>query len=351
MRKTRKSTENIVRAMHARLTSQRGAQTTSGDDGLNRGDPSAMAHHYLQFLDYLRVRNYSPRTIENHRHSLLHFLTWCQDRDLYLPSAVTRAILESYQRWLFHLRQPNDRPLGIAAQKGRLGTLKTFFRWLCRERLIPHNPASELELPRSEKRLPQPALTLAQIESILALPVIQDPMGLRDRAIMETFFSSAIRRSELCRLQIQDLQPERHLLYVRQGKGKKDRVVPIGQRALHWVQRYLHHARPILDPTPTEQTLFLSAYGQPISPDHLSGLVTRYIQQAGLGPKGSCHLFRHSCATLMMENGADIRLIQEMLGHARIETTSIYTSVTVRQLQKIHSLTHPAESNPASEDK
>jgi integrase/recombinase XerD len=161
---------------------------------------------------------------------------------------------------------------------------------------------------------------------------------------MEVLYSTAIRRSELCRLQLNDLMADRALIAVRQGKGRKDRVVPVGSRALTWIDRYLNQARLQLDINRGERALFLSAYGEAITADHLSRIIAGYISQAHPGRKGSCHLFRHTCATLMLENGADVRYIQQLLGHANLETTSLYTEVTVRQLQKVHALTHPAEN-------
>jgi integrase/recombinase XerD len=139
------------------------------------------------------------------------------------------------------------------------------------------------------------------------------------------------------------LNIERGVLFVRQGKGKKDRVVPIGARALSWINKYLHDVRPELLTDPHERALFLSGYGDSgMSPDYLTRLITSYIRHAGI-MTGGCHLFRHTCATLMLENGADTRFIQQLLGHANLSTTQIYTEVSIRQLQRVHAMTHPAE--------
>lgn len=339
--KTRKKWQNVLRALKSRPEQKRGGGRAEGD-GLDHNHPGGLAEVYRQYLDYLQVRNYSARTVGSRRNNLQHFISWCQERDLYLPGDITRPILESYQRWLHRFRQKNGKPLGTVTQQQHLTCVKALFKWLCRQNLLLHNPASELEMPRSEKRLPQPALTVSEVETILSLADLADPMGLRDRAIMEVFYSTAIRRSELSRLLLEDIGFDRKTLWVRQGKGMRDRVVPIGERALHWIDRYLLTARPKLETDNNQRALFLSAYGEAITPDHLSRLIAGYIEAANIGRKGSCHLFRHTCATLMLENGADIRYIQQLLGHANLETTSIYTEVTVRQLQKIHSITHPA---------
>ena len=169
------------------------------------------------------------------------------------------------------------------------------------------------------------------------------PLGIRDRAILETLYSSGIRRMEVVRLQLGDLHLERRVLMIRQGKGKKDRVAPIGDRALAWIGKYLNEGRPLLEVDPSQRALFLSGYGDSaMSADYLSRLVSQYVRAAGIA-HGGCHLFRHSCATLMLENGADIRFIQQMLGHANLSTTQIYTEVSIQQLQRIHAMTHPAE--------
>lgn len=175
------------------------------------------------------------------------------------------------------------------------------------------------------------------------MPDIADPLGLRDRAIIETFYSTAIRRSELAKLEVTDLNQERGTLQIRQGKGKKDRVVPIGEQAMAWQVRYLNEVRPKLAINSREPCLFLTSYGEGFNPDVLSRKLSSYIEKANIGRSGSCHLLRHSCATHMHDNGADIRYIQQLLGHEKLETTAIYTEVSIAQLRQIHQQTHPAE--------
>jgi len=207
---------------------------------------------------------------------------------------------------------------------------------------ILHNPASELELPRLEHRLPKHVLTVAEVEQVLAQPDIHDPLGLRDRALMETLYSTGMRRLELANLKLYDLDTERGTVTIRQGKGKKDRVIPIGDRAAAWVEKYIREARPRLVVEPDDHTVFLSNAGEPFCLDHLSDLVRTHVDAANIGKRGACHKFRHSMATLMLENGADIRYNQQMLGHADLKTTQIYTQVSIRQLKRIHTATHPA---------
>jgi integrase/recombinase XerD len=219
------------------------------------------------------------------------------------------------------------------------------FRWLARENRILYNPASELELPNAERRLPAAVLSQGEAEAILAVPDLHDPLGLRDRAMLELFYATGIRRGELARLRVFDLDVERLVLAVRQGKGKKDRMIPTGQRAAAWIARYLTDVRPRLVVEPDDGILFLTVDGTVFSLDRLTGLVADYVKRSGVGKPGACHLFRHTMATLMLEGGADIRFIQQMLGHADISTTQIYTQVSLRQLRAIHAATHPGASN------
>ncbi len=162
--------------------------------------------------------------------------------------------------------------------------------------------------------------------------------------MLEVFYANGIRRKELKSLKIYDIDLERQTLLVREGKGKKDRVVPLGARACSWLERYLDEDRPKLSREPDEGDLFISKDGQALDLKHISALVSDYIAKAGINKKGSCHLFRHTMATLMLEGGADIRFIQQMLGHSRLESTQIYTQVSIKALQEVHARTHPGIS-------
>jgi integrase/recombinase XerD len=308
------------------------------------GDPSDADGLYAwmkRYLEALRVKNYSERTVENRESYLSFFIAWCEARSIARPQEVTKPILERYQRHLFHMRKDNGKPLSFRSQHSRLVPVRAYFKWLARQNVLLWNPASELELPRLERRLPKHVLTASEAELVLAQPDVREPMGVRDRAILEVLYSTGIRRMEVVHLSVYDLDAERGTLMVRQGKGKKDRMVPIGEPALAWLERYLNDVRPGLVVPPDDGTLFLTATGEELSPNRLTQLVREYVNQADTGKKGACHLFRHTMATLMLEGGADIRYIQEMLGHVELSTTQIYTQVSIRKLQAVHALTHP----------
>ncbi len=315
----------------------------------DRSAPDALGIWQEVYLESLATRNYSLATQEHRRHTFKLFFTWAAERDLTRASQVTRPILESFQRWLWHHTGRGGKRLGWSSQSRHLGNLKLFFRWLARQNVIVHNPASELEMPRAEKRLPAEVLTQAQVEKLLAIPDVNDPLGVRDRTMLELFYSTGIRRTELCRLDLPDLNPERQTLHVR-GKGNKDRVVPVGERALAWVERYLREVRPRLCLDTHTQALFLTGYGGPFNPDVVSRMVVRWLKRAGVSRKGGCHTLRHACATHMLEHGADIRFIQQLLGHANLDTTAIYTEVSIKQLQEVHARCHPAAKRLAAAD-
>lgn len=305
--------------------------------------PTGMWHLRELYLDALRARNYSDDTLRTAAHSLRRFLTWCDERSLTEPTEITQPIIERFQRWLFYYRQPNDRPLTVAVQAQTLQRVRLFFKWLTRQHLTLFNPAAEIELPRQPTRLPRDILTAQEVEAILAQPDVQTPLGVRDRAILETFYATGIRRKELANLGLYDLDPARGSLMIREGKGGKDRVVPIGQRAQDWINRYVVQVRPQLVVEPDPGALFLTVDGAALHTRHVLGdLVKKYLRAAGIA-KGACHVFRHTVATLMLENGADIRFIAEMLGHARLTTTQIYTHVSIAKLKQIYAATHPAE--------
>ena len=310
----------------------------------NLADPQGLYQMVQAYLKYMAVKNYSDKTIRGREFFLLWFLEWCGQRGLIRPSEITKPILERFQRYLFHYRKKNGDPLTFRSQYNRLVAIRAWFKWLAKENHILYNPASEIELPKLEKRLPKAVLTESEAERVLNTADISEPMGLRDRAILETFYSTGIRRLELINLRVQDIDPERGTLIVRQGKGKVDRMLPIGDRALLWIDKYLNETRPELTCGRDEGRLFLSRYGDAISPNGLTALVRNYIDQANIGKRGSCHLFRHTMATLMLENGADIRFIQAMLGHVKLDTTQIYTQVSIKKLKAVHSLTHPAKA-------
>lgn len=305
-------------------------------------DPASLYHQMLQFLQWLHEKNYSHRTVDNREVYLRYFILWCDERGLTRPQEITRPILERYQRYMFLYRKKDGQPLSATSQGTRVTPIRAWFKWMTKTNRILYNPAADLDLPKMEKRLPKHILTASEADQVMNVPDIGTAIGLRDRAILETLYSTGIRRMEVIGLNQFDIDLERGTLMVRQGKGKKDRMIPIGDRALAWIQKYRDEARGQFSLAQDDGTLFLSQQGEPLGTNRLTQLVRDTIDAAKINKRGSCHLFRHTMATLMLENGADIRFIQAMLGHSELKTTQIYTQVSIVKLKEIHTLTHPA---------
>lgn len=295
-----------------------------------------------EFLKALQVKNFSDDTVRSRRTATRYFIQWAQERGLSEPLEITRPVLERYQRHLFHARKKSGEPLSFRTQQSYLIPLRVWFKWMTRQNYILHNPASELELPRLVRTLPKNIPSPKQIEQIMTQPDIREADGLRDRAMLELLYSSGPRRLELISLKLWDLNLDQGIVFIREGKGKQDRYVPITERAAIWIEKYIREARPQLAIEPDDYTLFLTGQGEPFSRNHLTGIIRAHMVKANIGMGGACHMLRHAMATHMLEGGADIRYIQQMLGHTNLRSTEIYTHVALRALQQIHAATHPA---------
>ena len=314
------------------------------------------------YTEAMQIRHYSPHTITTQVMLLRWFVQFCAEREVHALHAVTRELVERYQRHLYLLRvkigaplrggtgDPTAlRPLTIAGQHGRLWAVVRFFRWCVRAGHLEHTPAGVIELPRLPKRLPKPALTVAEVERVLAMPDLTTAAGLRDRAMLEVLYATGIRRAELVALTLDDIDRERTLLRIQQGKGRKGRLAPISPRALSWLDRYQREVWARFPQAMEHRRVFIRAEdaqaahrGRPISAELVTRLLGNYLVASGVAKPGACHIYRHTAATLMMENGADIRAIQDFLGHSEIKTTGIYTNVSFKFLHDQHAKTHPS---------
>ena len=292
-------------------------------------------------FEWMLITGYSTDTVRARRNAIRRFIGWADERGLADPREITKPMLERYQRYLFYYRKLDGSPLTIGMQAQYLAPLKTWFKWLSRQHHILANPAADLDLPKLPKGLPRSVPSVQEVEAILAEAEPDTAQGLRDRAMLETLYATGLRRMELPGVSIYDIDLNRGVLWVRHGKGKRERVVPLGERAMAWLDKYLIESRPQLLTNDTT-ALFLTDYGEPVQPHYVADKVKRYMQFAGVNKTGSTHLLRHACATHMLEGGADIRYIQQLLGHEKLETTAIYTEVTIRQLQEVHARCHPS---------
>ncbi len=316
------------------------------------GDPELPGgfHGYLvDFIAWTAARQFSAMTVKARRIEVGYFIDWCEERSISRPDEVTRGFLERYRQHIFQYRRKTDgAPLSHQTHSKRLISVRAFFQWLARQHHLLYNPASELELPRQQQRLPRHILSVAEVERVLNACDTSEPLGLRDRAMLETLYSTGLRRAEITSLRVDDVDFNRGTVFVHQGKGAKDRVVPIGERACRWIEKFLFKVRPELVDVGDDGSLFLAKHGAGMQAKQLSVIVRSAIAAAKLErfqdthPNAACHLLRHACATHMLENGADIRYIQALLGHADLSTTEVYTRVSIQQLKAVHEKTHPA---------
>lgn len=305
---------------------------------------------------------YAKETLKHYRNILLELVAFCALRDVVDVRQVSRQVLEQYQRHLFHRRREQGPDAGehltLATQRTRITVVRTFFRFLVRQGVLESNPAADLDMPPIEQKLwHKRGLTLEEAEHVLLQPLVHTPVGIRDRAMLEVLFATGIRRAELHALTLRDIDAQKRTLFVSKGKGRKQRVVPISERALSFVDEYTKTARATFLERSGEETtaLWISEWGRPLSLDRLSAAIVEHIRRADLERKGGgCHLFRHTFATLLLEGGADIRHIQAMLGHQNLQTTAGYTHVAIDKLVEVYEKTHPFVKRPrdaASDEK
>lgn len=257
------------------------------------------------------------------------------------PKTVTEPILlasaEIIRQFLAHLGEQN---YSAATMARKIATLRSFYKWAERRGLAMGNPMTVIRTPRQAKRLPK-AITIEQIERLLSTPGDADVLGRRDRAMLETLYSTGIRVSELVGLQIGDLDLAGEALRVR-GKGSKERIVPLGSHAIGAINRYIEllKADPRLASRETGP-LFVNKHGGRLSSRSVRRKLDKYLKQCGLDPTISPHTLRHSFATHLLDNGADLRSVQELLGHQSLSTTQVYTHLTAQRLQDAYQKAHP----------
>jgi integrase/recombinase XerD len=321
------------------------------DPGLNEAIvPSATASAGLARLIDAHLaaelaRGLAPGTVAYRRIYLGQLLAWLQGRGIAQPQLVTSAVLSEY---LAHLKgrvtdynRKTPSPLSVKTLVAEASVLRSFFAWLARRRVLLFNPAEGLVLGDRTEPLPKAVLSEKEVQALLAAPR-GDALGLRDRAILETLYSTGLRRAELCRLDLYDADQAGEVVRVRQGKRGKDRYVPVGAHALEALRRYIHQARPELVATPREPALFVAAItGRRLGRQTLNLIVRKHGEAAGLGKRVTPHVLRHTCATHLLQGGADLRHVQAILGHASIATTQVYTRVAIQDLATVHRRHHP----------
>ena len=308
--------------------------------------PSPLTRDIESHLASLAADGRARSTIGARRLYLDRFAASLVSQGVRRTAAVSTESLDRFRVALAASVAAGTPVLSAGTQANLITAVRMFFAWAVRTRRVVADPTVDLVRPRLPQRLPRAVLSASEAERVLARPDTATALGLRDRAILEVLYSTGIRRMELIGLDLPDLDAERGVLFIREGKGRKDRFVPIGERAIHWTHRYLDRSRPRLVRARDPGALFLAARGARVRPSRLTERLHGYVLASGVGKSGSCHIFRHTMATLMHEGGADIRDLQEMLGHALLTTTQIYTHVSIARLKEVHSRTHPARFAP-----
>lgn len=301
------------------------------------------------YLKQLTAWGRSPFTIRHAKYDLLRLCRYLEPEGLDSVEDLSREVLEDYQQELAFTLTAKGNPLSLRTQEKRLCNIKVFTRYLASQDYLIDDPGRYIQLPKQPRRLPRRILSSGDIKKMMAACDMQTTMGYRDRVVLEILYDTGLRRLEVARLKLADLDLDSGVILVT-GKGDKQRVVPISQRVCELIKAYLIGIRPDSINGADPGDLFLNPHGKPINAHLIWQIVKRCARLAGLKAGVTTHTFRHTCATHMLKNGAPIRHLQEMLGHESLESTQIYTHVTINDLKKIHTQYHPSEANPNSRE-
>jgi integrase/recombinase XerD len=302
------------------------------------------------FITQMGARNYAKSTLTGYGRYLRQFVDYLRANNITDLRQVTRDTIAAYRIRLFEFRDKNGRPHTISTISINIRAVKRFFEYLEASNQILINPAEHLKEPKKEARLPRAVLTEDEALQILNMPNLSTMIGIRDRAILEIFYSTGIRLSELLNLTIYDCDLQGGFLRVK-GKFSKDRMVPLGKHAIKFLKEYITRVRGrhTLN-NATVRNLFVNQTGRPLASQSLHQQMRKYAKKAGIGKHVTSHVFRHTFATQLVRNGADIRVVQKMLGHSRLSVTQIYTHVAGVDVKKTHSDSHPREKDREGND-
>lgn len=295
------------------------------------------------YIESLKVRNLAKRTIEARIFMLSRFFRYLQDRNVIKINSISKSILLDYQTELYHTINSRGRPNSAGYQNSMLSAVKGFMKFLKERDYIVQNPSLDIPYAKVPKRLPGGILTATEARRIITIPDSKCTLGYRDRVIMEVLYTTGIRKQELNNLNLSDVDYHDGFLRIELGKGGKDRIVPVGKIACRYLENYIKSVRPELIKDPYNNALFLSTRGNRLSKNMVWEMVKKYARKAKIKKNISPHTFRHTCATAMLKNNADIRAVQELLGHESLESTQVYTRVTINDLKEVHRRCHPRE--------
>jgi integrase/recombinase XerD len=301
--------------------------------------PESLEAHRRVFLEALRVRNYSPSTLAQRSQSLSIFFRFLASKGVDDLREVSRDLVREYQGFI---TSGSYKSSSICTH---LQSLKVFYEHLEKTDVVLINPCGGLVLPRRKKQLPENVLTREEVKKLLNAPNTQTRLGIRNKAILELFYSTGIRLEEMARLQVLDVDFRSGFLRVNKGKGAKDRVVPMGSRAVYWVREYLRQVRILWGrQRPEERAMWLSCKGphRAIKSQNIEVMIKNHACAVGFKKRVTPHTWRHTCATHMVANGANVVYVQKLLGHRSIRSTNIYTRVRLPEVKASHRRNHPS---------
>jgi integrase/recombinase XerD len=289
-----------------------------------------------EFKQYLSSCGYAPRTVDSYRDNLAPFTAYLKSCGIDDLREVTAAIIEDYQHLVM------SRPLAAESKALRLRPVKRLFEHLVNSHKLLINPAEGIVETNRKNRKIGPVLSLDEVKKLLAQPNLSLRPHLRNRAIMEVMYATGIRINELVQLEVYDVDLAEQVIFIRKGKGRRQRVVPLGKPAAGFLREYLEKIRPWwVRKSPRQRRLFINHHGRPMTGDNVRNFLRRYRLAANIKKPVSPHTLRRTCATHLLAAGADIRYVQKLLGHSQLKTTQFYTKVLPVEVKQTHHRTHP----------
>jgi integrase/recombinase XerD len=303
-----------------------------------------------RYLAWMMATGYAEDSLKGAHSDLEWFFRFLRAAGISRIADVTPEVLADYSIWLRENKNRRNEglTLSLAHVLHRLVGLKQFFKWLTKQMVILYDPAEDLEVPRVHRGLPHAILTQAEARRLLDAPDLTSPVGYRDKALLELLYATGIRTMELLRLKVEDVNVKGGTVFIRKGKGNKQRLIPVPPLSMGYVREYIERVRPrfgrrLWSNAPDQGFLFINYTGGHIDVNRLKEILTRHTKAAKIDKNVTALCLRHSIASHLLENGLDVRFIQEFLGHSRLDTTQIYAKVTLSGLRRSYNKTHPKE--------
>ena len=296
----------------------------------------------IEFKQHLKARNYAEKTIEGYGKGLEWFAAFLSEQGIDDLRKVSREVMAAYQE------KVQAQPIAMESKALKIRPIKRLFEYLTERNLLLINPTEGMIETCRRNRKIGTVLTMEEMQALLNQPNLSLKTNIRDRAILEVFYSTGIRLDELINLEVYHADLKDQILYIRKGKDRKQRVVPLGRSASQYLREYLEKIRPYYGKkNPKERRLFINHSGLAMTPEAIRQILRKHRIDAGIKKSVSPHTLRRTCATHLVQKGADIRYVQELLGHSRLSTTQIYTKVMPKEVKEIHNTYHPGKALPA----